>query len=308
MSAAGQTAADPWPAAPEPLPFPVVDNHTHLDHQIRGGLLISPGEALDRAAAVGVTRVLQVGCDVEGSRWAVEAARSYGAVAAAVAIHPNDAARLGSPAHGGSDALLAAGLAEIDRLAADPHVRAIGETGLDYFRTGEELRPFQHHSFREHIRIAKRHDRTLMIHDRDAHDDVLAVLDDEGFPDRWVMHCFSGDADFARRCVERGAFLSFAGTLTFKNAPNLREALASTPPERVLVETDAPFLTPEPYRGRPNASYLVPFTVRAMATELGVDLETWCRQIAANTDAAYPTLAGSAPWTPHESQGSLASM
>lgn len=272
-----------WPEAPAALPFPVVDNHCHLDHRIKGGLLIPTHEALDRAAAVGVTRIVQVGCDVESSRWAVETATAHQAIVAAVAIHPNDAARLGAK---DPRALLEA-LAEIDRLAADPNVRAVGETGLDYFRTGHELRPFQHDSFREHIRIAQRHDRTLMIHDRDAHDDILAVLEDEGFPDRWVMHCFSGDADFARRCVDRGAHLSFAGTVTFKNAPDLREALAVTPLDRILVETDAPFLTPEPHRGRPNASYLIPNTVRQMAQVLDIDLESLCRAIAENTDRAY---------------------
>jgi len=267
-----------WPEAPEPLPSPVVDNHCHLDHRIRGGLLIPVEEALQRAAAVGVTRIVQVGCDLESSRWAVETATAHPSVVAAVALHPNDAARLDD---------LDSALAEIDRLAADPSVRAVGETGLDYFRTGADGRPAQHVSFREHIAIAKRHDRTLVIHDRDAHDDVLAVIDDVGAPDRWVMHCFSGDADFARACVERGAHLSFAGTVTFKNAQNLRDALRVTPPDRILVETDAPFLTPAPHRGKPNASFLVPLTVRFMAEILDVDLVEFCRAVDANTDAAF---------------------
>jgi len=267
-----------WPEAPEPLPSPVVDNHCHLDHRIRGGLLIPVEEALQRAAAVGVTRIVQVGCDLESSRWAVSTASQHESVVAAVALHPNDAARLDD---------LDSALAEIDRLAADPSVRAVGETGLDYFRTGADGRPAQHVSFREHIAIAKRHDRTLVIHDRDAHDDVLAVIDDVGAPDRWVMHCFSGDADFARACVERGAHLSFAGTVTFKNAQNLRDALRVTPPDRILVETDAPFLTPAPHRGKPNASFLVPLTVRFMAEILDVDLVEFCQAVDANTDAAF---------------------
>jgi len=272
------TLTEGWPEAPEPLPSPVVDNHCHLDHRIRGGLLIGVEEALARAAAVGVTRIVQVGCDLESSRWAVNTATAHPSVVAAVALHPNDAARLDD---------LDSALAEIDRLAADPVVRAVGETGLDYFRTGTDGRPAQQRSFREHIAIAKRHDRTLVIHDRDAHDDVLAVIDEVGAPDRWVMHCFSGDADFARACVERGAHLSFAGTVTFKNAQNLRDALQVTPLERILVETDAPFLTPTPHRGKPNASFLVPLTVRFMAGELGVDLTDLCRAIDANTDAAF---------------------
>ena len=267
-----------WPDAPEALPSPVVDNHCHLDHRIRGGLLIPVEEALESAASVGVTRIVQVGCDIESSRWAVEAATAHPSIVAAVAVHPNDAARLDD---------LDAALAEIDQLAADPSVRAVGETGLDYFRTGPEGRPAQHESFREHIAIAKRHDRTLVIHDRDAHDDVLAVIDEVGAPDRWVMHCFSGDADFARACVERGAHLSFAGTVTFKNAENLREALQVTPLDRVLVETDAPFLTPAPHRGKPNASFLIPHTVRYMAEVLGVDLTALCQAIDGNTDRAF---------------------
>ncbi len=271
-------APDPWPQVPEALPSPVVDNHCHLDHRIKGGLLIDLDDALDLAASVGVTRIVQVGCDLESSRWAVRAATEQPSVVAAVAMHPNDAAR---------SETLEADLAEIDRLAADPAVRAVGETGLDYFRTGPEGRPVQEHSFREHIRMAKRHDRTLVIHDRDAHDDVLRVLDDEGVPDRVVMHCFSGDADFARACLERGAHLSFAGTVTFKNAEYLREALRITPRDRILVETDAPFLTPTPHRGRPNASYLVPHTVRFMADVLQTDLAALCRAIDENTDTAF---------------------
>jgi len=280
-----------WPAAPDPLPAPVVDNHCHLDHRIRGGSLIPVEEALARAAQVGVTRIVQVGCDLPSSRWAVDTARRFEAVVAAVAIHPNDAARM-------DDEVLDSALREIDALAADPVVRAVGETGLDYFRTGPELRERQHRSFREHLRIAKRHERTLVIHDRDAHDDVLAVLDDEGVPDRVVMHCFSGGPDFARECLERGAFLSFAGTVTFKNAGYLREALQVTPVERILVETDAPFLTPEPHRGRPNASFLVPHTVRAIAEVLRADLGELCAQIEANTDRAF-----GGPWPPHPVAG-----
>ena len=278
MTTVDEGLTEGWPDAPEPLPVPVVDNHCHLDTRIRGGALIPVDEALDRAAAVGVTRIVQVGCDLAGSRWAVEVARQQSSIVAAVAMHPNDAAR---------SETLEADLAEIDRLAADPVVRAVGETGLDYFRTSSDLRPRQHHSFREHIRIAKRHDRTLVIHDRDAHDDVVAILDDEGVPERVVMHCFSGDAQFAQRCLDRGAYLSFAGTVTFKNAEYLREALRITPLDRILVETDAPFLTPTPHRGQPNASFLIPHTVRFMAQVLEIDLAELCTAIADNTDRAF---------------------
>ena len=276
-----------WPDAPEALPSPVVDNHCHLDHRAylkgqEGGALIGVDEALDRAAAVGVTRIVQVGCDLEGSRWAVDAAAQHAAIVAAVALHPNEAPLLAERGE------LDDALAEIDRLAqAGDHVRAVGETGLDYFRTGEGGRGAQHASFREHVAIAKRHDKTLVIHDRDSHDDVLAVLDDIGAPARTVMHCFSGDADFGRACVERGAYLSFAGTVTFKNAENLREALRAAPLDRILVETDAPFLTPAPHRGQPNASFLVPLTVRFMTEVRGVPVDELCRVIDANTDRAF---------------------
>ena len=201
---------------------------------------------------------------------------------AGVALHPNEA-----PRHAAAGTLDEA-MAEIEALAqAHDKVRAVGETGLDHFRTGEDGRAAQVESFRRHIDLAKRLDKTLVIHDRDAHDEVLAVLDEEGVPERWVMHCFSGDADFARRCLDRGAHLSFAGTVTFKNAQPLRDALAITPQDRVLVETDAPFLTPAPYRGRPNASYLVPHTMRLMAEVRGDDLAGLCAAVDANTEAAF---------------------
>lgn len=273
------------PPAPDPLPHPVVDNHCHLD--IADGDWIDTAHAVAAAAAVGVPRIVQIGCDLPGARWAVEAAAEHDALVAGVALHPNEAPHLAA------SGTLDEALAEIERLAAaHDKVRAVGETGLDRFRhaqsrSGEDGWAAQEESFRRHIDIAKRLDKTLVIHDRDAHDDVLRIIDEEGAPDRWVMHCFSGDADLARRCLDRGAHLSFAGTVTFKNAAPLREALAVTPLDRVLVETDAPYLTPTPYRGRPNASYLVPLTVRAMADVLGADLEDLCRAIDANTDEAF---------------------
>jgi TatD DNase family protein len=271
------------PQPPEPLPHPVVDNHCHLDIPASDG----PGEpvpvaeALARAAAVGVPRIVQIGCDLPGARWAVEVAAEHDAVVAGVALHPNDAARLDTAGR------LDEALAEIADLATHERVRAVGETGLDRFRTGPEGHAAQVRSFRRHIELAHALDKTLVIHDRDAHADVLRVLDDAGPPPRWVMHCFSGDAGFAEECLERGAYLSFAGTVTFKNAEALRGALRVTPLDRVLVETDAPFLTPAPHRGRPNASYLIPLTVRAMAETLGCDLATLCRAIEANTDRAF---------------------
>jgi len=267
------------PPAPEPLPHPVVDNHCHLDLG-RGDDPATPvEEAVAGAAAVGVPRIVQIGCDLPGARWAVEAAASHAALVAGVALHPNEAPRLPD---------LDAAMAEIERLAgAHDKVRAVGETGLDTFRTGPEGRAVQEEAFRRHIDLAKRLDKTLVIHDRDAHDDVLRILDEEGVPERWVMHCFSGDAAFARACLDRGAHLSFAGTVTFKNADPVREAAAAAPLDRVLVETDAPYLTPVPHRGRTNASYLVPLTVRTLADLRGEDLETLCAAIDANTETAF---------------------
>lgn len=267
------------PPAPEPLPHPVVDNHCHLDVVRDDGDPFPVEEAVAAAAAVGVTRIVQIGCDLPGARWAVEAAATYDALVAGVALHPNEAPRLPD---------LDAALAEIERLAAaHDRVRAVGETGLDHFRTGEDGRAVQVESFRRHIDLAKRLDKTLVIHDRDAHDAVLGVIDEEGAPARWVMHCFSGDEAFARRCLDRGAHLSFAGTVTFKNAQPLRDALAITPLDRLLVETDAPYLTPAPYRGRTNASYLVPLTMRTMAEVRGADLGELCAAVQVNTEAAF---------------------
>ena len=271
------------PPFPEPLPHPVVDNHCHLDiADGPDGTWLAIDEALSAAASVGVPRIVQIGCDLPGARWAVEAAEKYDALVAGVALHPNEAPRLAA------DGKLDDAIAEIETLArSSDRVRAIGETGLDYFRTGEDRRDAQVESFRRHIDLAKRLEKTLVIHDRDAHDDVLRVLDEEGLPDRVVMHCFSGDATFARACLDRGAHLSFAGTVTFKNAQPLRDALTIAPVDRILVETDAPYLTPTPYRGRPNASYLIPHTMRAMAEVRCADLEALCRAVDANTEAAF---------------------
>jgi TatD DNase family protein len=269
-----------WPDAPEPLAVPVYDNHAHLEIA-DGDEPLTLAEQLDRAAAVGVIGVVQAGGDIESSVWSADAAASHPRVLAAVAIHPNEA-----PAYAEAGRLDEA-IAVIDQLASQPRVRAIGETGLDFFRTGEEGIPAQYRSFEAHIALAKKHGVAMQIHDRDAHDAVLETLERVGAPDRTVFHCFSGDEGMARYCAERGYYLSFAGNVTFKNAQNLRDALAVTPVDRVLVETDAPFLTPIPHRGRPNAPYVIPVTVRFMAAELGLELDEFCAQLAANTLEVY---------------------
>ncbi|BDH09575.1 MULTISPECIES: TatD family hydrolase [Streptomyces] len=280
------------PPLPEPLRVAVADSHTHLDMQ-EGTV----EEALAKAASVGVTTVVQVGCDLAGSRWAAETAAAHESVHATVALHPNEAPRvvLGDPdgwsrqgaREPGGDSALDAALAVIDELAALPQVRGVGETGLDYFRTGPEGMAAQERSFRAHIEIAKRHGKALVIHDREAHDDVLRILREEGAPERVVFHCYSGDAAMAKICAEAGYFMSFAGNVTFKNAQPLRDALAVAPPELVLVETDAPFLTPAPYRGRANAPYLIPVTLRAMAAVKAVTEDELATAIAANTARAF---------------------
>lgn len=264
------------PPLPDPLRTAAVDSHCHLDLMADHRNSVHLGRALQDAVAAGIPRVVTVGIDVPSSRWCADAAEKYDAILAAVALHPNEA-----PTSTAED------FAEIERLAQLPRVRAIGETGLDHYRTGEDGRGEQEASFRRHIDLAKRTKKALVIHDRDAHEDVLRVLDEEGAPETVVFHCFSGDADFARRCVDAGYVLSFAGNITFKNASDLREAAALTPREQLLVETDAPFLTPMPYRGRPNAPYLIPLTVRCLAETQRVDEDTIAAAVAATAERVF---------------------
>jgi TatD DNase family protein len=283
------------PPLPEPLPEPVIDSHCHLDLARDVGRSAQPdldvAVALRAAAAVGVTRVVQVGCDLVGARWAVQAAHAHPQLVAAVALHPNEAPRLAARGR------LDAALDEIGRLAADPAVVAVGETGLDHFRTGPDGHAVQEESLRAHVALAARLGKALVIHDRDAHADVLRVLDGEKLPPTVVMHCFSGDEAFARACVERGYYLSFAGPVTFRNNSALRRAAAVSPLDRLLVETDAPYLAPHPHRGRPNASYLLPWTVRALAEAVGESVPVVCRAAHANAERAFG-IGGAAPAAP----------
>jgi TatD DNase family protein len=269
------------PPAPDPLPIAVVDNHTHLDLSREGGDAPDMEAVIAAAAAVGVPRMVQIGCDLPGARFTVEVIERYGALLGGVALHPNEAPKLQD--RGEVDSARA----EIERLASHPRVRVVGETGLDYFRTGSDGVAAQQDSLRWHIDLAKRTGKVLQIHDRDAHEDVLRILAEEGAPAHTVLHCFSGDIAMARECVRRGYYLSFAGTVTFKNATGLRNALAVTPTQNLLVETDAPYLTPAPHRGATNAPYLVPLTVRAMAAVLSTDVPSLCTALAANSELLY---------------------
>lgn len=268
------------PAVPEPLAIAVYDNHTHLE--IQDGEEFGYDQALARAAEAGIAGVVQVGGDVESSRWSAALAAQEPGVLAAVAVHPNEAP--GYKAAGTLDAALAV----IDELAEQPRVRAIGETGLDFFRTeGDEALRAQAESFEAHIDMAKRHGLAMQIHDRDAHDAVVETLLRVGAPVQTVFHCFSGDEDLARLANEHGWYLSFAGTVTFKNAANVQRALDVVDHSRILIETDAPFLTPVPLRGRPNSPYLMPHTVRFMAERLGMHEDALCEIVNENTLRVY---------------------
>jgi TatD DNase family protein len=272
------------PAAPEPLAVEVFDSHCHLDIMV-GNRQAASGDRVAQAAqsaqatverilaearAVGVSRLVTIGYDLPSSRWNADTARVHRHVYAGVAIHPNEA-------HSATPEVLA----EIEELAGEPYVRAVGETGLDYYRdwaTKED----QEASFRAHIEIAKRAGKALVIHDRDAHDDVLRILAEEGAPEVVLFHSFSGDADMAKRCADAGYHMSFSGPLTYKNAADLRAAAQVAPLELLLVETDAPYLPPVPHRGKPNAPYLIPLIVRGLAEAKGVDVDELCAAIAAN--------------------------
>lgn len=271
------------PAPPDPLPAPALDAHCHLDIM---GLPVPT--VLEQARAAGIERVVTVGIDLESSRWAARCAAEYpGAVYAAVAIHPNDvaAATNGATVSGGAAAAEDV-LAEIETLAGLPQVRVVGETGLDYYRDDSDPE-LQREWFRAHIGIAKRTGKALMIHDRDAHEDVLRILAEEGPPETVVFHCFSGDERMAKQCAEAGYVMSFAGNVTFASAGSLREAAAAAPAGLLLVETDAPFLTPVPHRGKPNSPAQAAHTARRVAEVKGMDLAGFCAQVTATGERVF---------------------
>lgn len=270
------------PPAPEPLKVAAVDAHAHLEivtNTAPDSKEIS--DVIEAANLAGVTRLVQVGYSAEQSKWCVQLAEKYpGKVLAAVALHPNEAPVVAN---------LDADIAVISELAKHPRVRAIGETGLDYFRTPPELRDRQQHSFKLHIQIAKDNDLALVIHDRDAHDDVLQILEEVGAPDRTILHCYSGDLAMAKYCVERGYIISFAGTVTFKNAPALREAVKFVPDHLFLVETDSPFLAPSPHRGALNTPAQIANIVRFIATERETSPEHVARVTTENALRVFGT-------------------
>jgi TatD DNase family protein len=278
--------------SPDPLPIDVVDNHVHLDITREGDEPFAVAEAISRAREVGVTRLVQVGCDLDGIAFTMDVIEQHPELVGGIALHPNEVPKLAAAG------TLPAAYDLVERLAAHERIRVIGETGLDYYRTGPDGMQVQQEGFRWHLDLAKRLGKAVQIHDRDAHQDVLRILEEEGAPEHTVLHCFSGGLAMARECVERGYFLSFAGTVTFKNARDLRDALTATPLDQLLVETDAPYLAPAPHRGATNASFLVPVTLRAMAGVLNIDVPTLCRAVSENSERVY------GPWA---SNGEFAS-
>jgi TatD DNase family protein len=271
---------------PQPLPVATIDAHAHLEIVTNTAAdSVEVGEVIEEARSVGVDRIVQVGYSAQQSQWCVDAASKWDtAVLAAVALHPNEAPVVQD---------LAADLKIIEALAQHPRVRAIGETGLDYFRTPPELRSVQQDSFKWHIELAKKTGKALVIHDRDSHDDVLSILLEVGAPEKTIFHCFSGDEVMAKTCIERGYILSFAGTLTFKNAPALREAVKLVPIEQLLVETDSPFLSPMPHRGALNTPANIATIVRAMAAERNQDLGELANALGENGERIFGSFARS---------------
>ena len=269
---------------PEPLPFPTVDAHAHIElvtNEAPDSDAVR--QVLDDAKSVNVDRIVQVGYSAEQSQWSVDMANAFpGRVLAAVALHPNEAPIV-------SD--LEADWKIIEKLAQDPRVRAIGETGLDYFRTEPALRKRQQESFKWHIDLAKRTNKALVIHDRDSHDDVLSILLEVGAPEKTVFHCFSGDVEMAKTCIDRGYILSFAGTMTFKNAPALRDAVKLVPHDQLLVETDSPFLAPAPHRGALNTPAQIANIVRAMAAERNEDVAELATALSVNAERIFGSFA-----------------
>ena len=269
---------------PEPLKTFTVDAHAHMEI-VTNTAPDSPevAQVIADARSVGVNRIVQVGYSAEQSQWCVDCAVAFpGSVLAAVALHPNEAPVVAD---------LEADLAISEQLALHPRVRAIGETGLDFFRTEESGREKQLYSFKRHIQLAKDVKKALVIHDRDAHRAVLDTLTEVGAPETTIFHCYSGDAEMARECINKGYILSFAGTVTFKNAPALREAVKLVPHAQLLVETDSPFLAPMPHRGSLNTPAQIPNILRFIAEERGEDVELLAGIISDNCERIFGSFA-----------------
>ena len=270
-----------YPEIPEPLVLGTFDNHTHLEIADSDNPL-SVSQQIEAMKKSGMLGAVQVGVTLESSKWSAEAASNHPELLAAVALHPNEA-----PLYGSNQELEGA-VAEIAELATQERVRAIGETGLDYFRTeGEKDLELQSQSFEWHIEIAKQNNIAMQIHDRDAHADVVETLKRVGAPEKTVFHCYSGDVELARVCNENGWYMSFAGNVTFKKNTHLQESFLVADSSLRLIETDAPFLAPEPIRGRPNAPYLVPHTLRYLASLAEISPEQLASEINANTLGVY---------------------
>ncbi|MCT1691109.1 TatD family hydrolase [Brevibacterium sp. p3-SID960] len=301
-------AAGTYPEVPQPLNTPGVDTHCHLDIGVGARGPIKDGEPapevepeadetfpplsffFDTATAANITRIVQIGCEMASARWtaevvAAEAAAGRDWMLGGVAIHPNEAPRLAVAG------LLEESLTEIEQLAGAERIRVVGETGLDYYRTADDGAADQQESFRAHIEMAKRLDKVLQIHDREAHADVLRILAEEGAPAKTVFHCFSGDVEMARICAERGYYMSFAGNVTFKRSDDLRHAASVVPDELLLTETDAPFLTPHPHRGKPGGPYLTALTVRKLAEVRGVGEAHIAEVTTANAERIFGSWA-----------------
>ncbi|HZD73914.1 MAG TPA: TatD family hydrolase [Actinomycetota bacterium] len=248
----------------------LVDTHCHLSMLEEGVEAV-----LGRARAAGVGHVVDVGVDLESSRTAAANAGRFEGVSATAGVHPHDAVRLTPET-----------LRALRELLAGERVVAVGETGLDYFRD-HSPRDVQRAAFATHVRLARELDKALVVHCREAFAEVMAILDSEGAPPRVVMHCFSGDAAMAERVLAAGYHVSFAGTVTFKNAPRLREACAVVPLDRMVLETDSPYLSPHPFRGRPNSPERLAVTAQTVAAVHGVDVERVAEATTATAAHAF---------------------
>ncbi|WP_246840052.1 TatD family hydrolase [Auritidibacter sp. NML130574] len=273
-----------YPKAPEPLVSPIIDNHAHLD--FRDGLVeVSIADALDTAESVGVAGVIQVGCDLDSARFTLESIETHQRLLGAVALHPNEAAEIWDQQ---GQAGLERAIEAIAEMARHPRVRAVGETGLDYYRTGAKGHEAQQYSFRKHVELAVQLGKAVQIHDREAHEDVVEILlSMPQRPEHVVFHAFSAGPELADICNEHGWYMSFSGPVTFNANDRLREAAALARPELILTETDSPFLTPHPRRGRPNAPYMTPLTLRKIAEVRGTGEQQMCEQVMANTRRVY---------------------